>query len=252
VRPAVLCGDQLHFGSPDQRLSSISALAKTNRGLVATDSRRGRRDHLAVISSDGQRTPLDVTGGATAFDPVADHEGNLLYTTYQGNTADWFVQRLPSSGTPQTIWHGRVGAVFTVGVSKSGQLAIPIWPDTNPSPTGPLRGELDLATSNGKVHKRLTALPGIPTNVYWLNDDELLVRFDVGRQQPAADYLVPVNGGKPVAFGNGWLSLCPTSHGIVLTRLDGTIGLLPPGATAASDVQVIGKLDKLPLSCAAV
>lgn len=252
VQPAVLCGDQLRFGTADERLSSVSALAKTNRGLVATDSRRGQRDHLVLIGSDGQRAPLDMAGPGTAFDPVADRDGTLLYTAYEGSTADWFVRRLSTSGTPQTIWHGHVGAVFTVGVSKAGVLAVPIWPDTNPSPTGPLKGELDLLASNYKVRARLTALPGIPTNVYWLNEAQLLVRFDVGRQQPAADYVVPVNGGRPVAFGGGWLSLCPSARGVVLTRLDGTIGLLPPGATAVSDAQVIGKLDKLPLSCAAV
>jgi len=176
----------------------------------------------AIAISVAARTDLSGRAGSGAF---AGH----FYTTYHGNTADWLVQRLPASGTPQTIWHGRVGAVFTVGVSESGQLAIPIWPGTNPSPTGPLRGELDLASSNGKVHNRLTALPGIPTNVYWLNDDELLVRVDVGRQQPAQDYVVPVNGGKPVAFGDGWLSPGPTRRGTVLIRLDGTIGSLPPG-----------------------
>jgi hypothetical protein len=250
ARPAVVCGGKLQLGAADQRFGYISAVAKTGQGLVAVDSRRGQRDHLVLLKPDGQRQDLAIGVTGTSDDPVADRHGALFYTGYDTSTQRFVVQKQTTPGNAQTLWHGSVPSVFTVGVAADGRLAVPIMPTEVPA-SGPLPGEIDLVSKSGSVTRRLTELPGIPTDIYWLNGSTLLVRFDVSRQA-AADYLVPMDGGSPTAFGDGWLSLCPTPHGIVLARLDGTIGLLPPGPTASSAVEVIGKLAKLPLSCAAL
>lgn len=250
MRPAVVCGGKLQLGQPDQRYGYITMLTQTSQGLVAVDSRRGQRDHLVMVNAEGQREPLAIAVTGTSNAPVADKNGSLFYTAYDTTSQRFVVQKQTKPGSEETIWHGSVATVFTVGLSADGRVAVPIMP-TNPAASGPLPGEIDLVNEPGKVASRLTSLPGIPVDIYWLSDRTLLVRFDVSKTA-AADYLVPLDGGRATAFGGNWLSLCSTSHGIVLARLDGTVGLLPPAATTSSAVTVMGKLERFPLSCAAI
>lgn len=241
---ATVCGGALKFSKAAPSLTNLTTGAWTSAGVIAVESTQGSRDRFVQLLADGTRKPYLATLPGTLIGIGRDNIGRPVFSRYDPQTKLYFVQRIDADGQVRTVLSLSAFFVFGPAVSPSGTYAIP---ETFRSAKG-LEGRIELIGADGK-QSRVFPVPGDPTDITWLDRSTLLVRADTPDNR-ATDYTYSLTTHKVTPLAGGWLTLCAYGSSVVVTRVGGSIGILPKAHPDRDAVQIVGKLRQLPLACA--